>query len=126
MLRFTLALLIAASHIFFDLKNLGARLRAFLSVKGRLASSRFQHESRRFGELGIFQRDGYFGKTHRRALGSAVEDAIRHALRAERLVALLAQHPRYRINHIGLPAPIGPHDTGRARAAKGDYGALAK
>ena len=56
----------------------------------------------------------------------AVEDAIRHALGAERLVALLAEHPGDGVHDVGFAAAVGPDDAGRAGAAECDHGALAE
>ncbi len=74
----------------------------------------------RLGEFGIHQREGHFGQTQGRALGGAIEDAIRHALGAEHLVALLAQDPGDGVDDVGLAAAIGADNAGDPDAAEGD------
>ena len=54
-------------------------------------------------------------KPHRRPLGRAVENAVGHALGAQRLVALLAQHPGDGVHDIGFAAAVGPDDAASAR-----------
>ena len=62
----------------------------------------------------------------RRPLGRPVENAIGHALGAQRLVALLAQNPGDSVDHVGFAATVGSDDAGGAGAAEGDHGALTK
>ena len=86
----------------------------------------FEHETRGFGELGIFHGDGDFCEAHRGALCSAVEDAVRHAFGTQGLVALLAEDPADGVDDIGLAAAIGADDASGAGAGKGDHGPFAK
>jgi hypothetical protein len=41
-------------------------------------------------------------------------------------MALLAQNPGDRVDHIRLPAPVRPHNAGDPRATESDRGFLAK
>ncbi len=58
-------------------------------------------------QLRIFQSDRHFGQAQRRPLDRSVKNTIRHALRAQRFVALLAQHPADSVHHIGFSATVG-------------------
>src|SRR6516162_31580 len=86
----------------------------------------FHHMPRRVREFRIFHGDGHFRHTERRPLCRAIEDAIRHALRSQRLVALLAEHPGDGVHHVRFPAAIRSDDTCRTRAAEGYQRAFAK
>ena len=79
-----------------------------------------------FGEFGVHQGELDLGDAHRGALHRAVEDAVRHALGAEELVALFAQDPGDGIHDIGFAAAVGADDAGDPRAAEGDVGLLAE
>ena len=72
------------------------------------------------GQLRVFESDDHFRHAHRRPLCGTCEDAIGHALRAQGLVALLAQHPRDRVHNIGFAAAIWPDDARQASAAERD------
>ena len=76
----------------------------------------FENEPCRLGQFRIFQSNRHFRQAHRWALDRAVKDAVRHALRAQGLVALLAQHPGDGVHHVGLAAAVRPDDAGRANA----------
>ena len=57
----------------------------------------------------------HLGEVTRRARGGAGEDDILHPARAHRLGRILAHHPADRLENVGLAAPVGPDDTGKAR-----------
>jgi len=86
----------------------------------------FEHETRGFGELGIFHGDGDFCEAHRGALCGTVEDAVRHAFGTEGLVALLAEDPTDGVDDIRLAAAVGTDDASGAGAREGDHGPFAK
>src|SRR5229473_2906019 len=77
-----------------------------------------QHKPRRLCQLRVLHRERHFRQPHRRPLRCPIENAIRHALCAQRFVALLAQYPRNRIHHVRLPAPIWPHDASSPGSAE--------
>ncbi len=78
------------------------------------------------GQFRIHERQRDFGEAHRRALGGAVEDAVRHALGPQHLVALFAQHPSDGVHHVGLAAAVGADDARDPAAGEGDWRLLAE
>ena len=67
----------------------------------------------------------HFGGRGRLAGVAAVEDDVFHALAAQALGALLAQHPRDGVDDVALAAPVGPDDGGDA-IVEAQLGAVGK
>jgi hypothetical protein len=71
---------------------------------GDLVVFRAQHR------FAIGQAQADFGHAQRLVGVGAVEDHVLHLGPAQRLGALLAQHPAQGIRHVALAAAVGPHD----------------
>ena len=65
--------------------------------------------------VGVVDRQGDLGATQRGPAGGPGEDDVLHLAAAQRLRALLAQHPGDRVDHVGLARAVGPDDAGDAR-----------
>ena len=63
----------------------------------------------------VVDRERDLGASERRAAGRAREDDVLHAAAAKRLGALLAHHPRQRVDDIGLAGAVRPDDARDAR-----------
>ena len=64
--------------------------------------------------VGVVDRDGDLGAAQRWSRRRAGEDDVFHLAAAQRLGALLAHHPRERVDHVGLARAVGSDDTGDA------------
>ncbi len=64
-------------------------------------------------DVGEFQP--HLRRRRRLARVAAVEEHVFHALAAQALRALLAEHPGDGVHHVALAAPVRPHDGGNAR-----------
>ncbi len=92
------------------------------AVDGVLAVARSEERAgeRDLGEVdrqqpgGVVDRERHLGAPERRALGGAGEDDVVHLLRAHRRRGLGTEHPADGVDHVGLAAPVGPHDDGDA------------
>ena len=62
----------------------------------------------------VVERQRHFAKRQAAALLRAVEDDVLHLRAAQRLGALLAQHPAHRIGDVGLAAPVRADNAGDA------------
>ena len=60
------------------------------------------------------QLQPHFGGRRRLARVAAAEDHVLHAIAAQALGALLAEHPGQRIDDVALAAAVGPDDRGDA------------
>jgi len=92
-----------------------------LCVRSRLFRRALQHKPRRLRQLRVLHRNRYFRQSHRWPLRGPIENAIRHPLRPQRLMALLAQYPRNRVHHVRLPAPIRPHNASSPHPAERNH-----
>ncbi len=101
-------------------------LRFFLQFLFLRFRTCFDHETRSFGQFGIFHGDGHFRESHRRTLNGAVENAIAHTPSAQGFVALLAQHPADGVNHIGFAASVGTDDASGPGSTERHHGAFAE
>ena len=84
------------------------------------------HKARRLGQFRVFHGDGNFREPQWRPLHRTIKNAIRHPLRAQRLVALFAQHPGDGVHHIRFSAAIRAHDAGSPRSAERHHRAFAE
>ena len=64
---------------------------------------------------GVVERDRHFGSSERLHLGCASKDDIVHLLRPHRAGTLSAQHPRKRIDHVGLTTTVRANNNRDAR-----------
>ena len=71
------------------------------------------------------QPQPHFGGGRRLARVAAVEDHVLHAVAAQALRALLAEHPGDRVDDVALAAAVGADDGGDARV-EGELGAVGK
>jgi hypothetical protein len=85
-----------------------------------LAELRSKHKLGSLGQLRVDERQRNFRKPEGRPLGGPIKNTVRHALGAQRFVALLAQNPRNGIHNIGLAAAIRSDNARKAGAAKSD------
>jgi hypothetical protein len=69
------------------------------------------------------QPQAHFRGRRRLARVAALEDDVLHLIAAQTLRALLAEHPRDRIDDVALAAAIGPDDGGDA-GVEGKFGAI--
>jgi hypothetical protein len=95
-------------------------------VRAVLTDLRAKHKLGSFGQFLIQERQRNFREPQRRPLRRPIKNAIGHALRAQRLVALLAQNPRNGVDYIRFPAAIGSDNASQPRAAKRDLRFFAK
>ena len=61
--------------------------------------------------VGVVDRQGHLGATEGRATGRSGENDVFHLAAAQRLRALLPEHPRDRVHDIALAGPVRPDDT---------------
>ena len=61
--------------------------------------------------VGVVDGEHHLGAAQRRAAGGAGEDDVLHLAAAQRLRALLAHHPRERVDDVGLAGAVGAHDA---------------
>ena len=64
--------------------------------------------------VGVVDGERDLGPAERRARGRAGEDDVFHLAAAQRLGALLAEHPGDGVDDVGLARPVGPDDGGDA------------
>ena len=62
--------------------------------------------------VAVVDGDADLGAPQRRPSGSPREDHVVHLLRAHRLGRLRAEHPRDRVDDVGLARPVGADDDG--------------
>ena len=60
----------------------------------------------------VAQAEPHFGGAGRLTRVAAIENDVLHAVAAQALGALLAQHPCDGVGHVALPASVRPHDRG--------------
>ena len=64
------------------------------------------------GAVVVVDGQGDLGAPERRTAGGAGEDDVLHLAAAQGLRALLAEHPRDRVDHVGLAGAVGTDHTG--------------
>src|SRR6185437_6076323 len=77
-------------------------------------------------DLGIDERQRYFGHAHRLAIARARKDDIFHLDTAQALGRLLSEHPRDGVGDIRLTAAVGPDDGRNAFTRELHFGAIAE
>ena len=75
--------------------------------------------------VGVVKDQGHFAVVEGLSLFGAVEDDVGHAVAAQHLGALLAQHPAHRVANVAFAAAVGAHDA-RYILRKDDLRALGK
>ncbi len=65
----------------------------------------------RQGAVGVVDRERHLGAAERRAAGRTGEDDVLHLAAAQRLGALLAEHPADRVDDVGLARAVRADDT---------------
>gem|GEM_PF-6179964 len=76
--------------------------------------------------LRINQRDRHLGHAQRLPAARTGKDHVFHLAAAQRLGALLAQHPRHAVEDVRLAAPVGSYDHCDPIAGQRDLGTVAK
>ncbi len=61
--------------------------------------------------VAVVDRQRHLGAAERRPAGRAGEDDVLHLAAAQRLGALLAQHPGHRVDDVALARAVGPDDA---------------
>ena len=69
----------------------------------------------RQGAVAVVDRERHLGAAQRRPAGGAGEDDVLHLAAAQRLGALLAEHPGDGVDDVGLAGAVRAHHTGDAR-----------